>query len=666
MNKIQQNSPFGQYALFYTFESFYKKYLNFHKFSLRSNLIDFETMNVSEFVVKLTQQGVQLWADNDKLNVRSPKGVITPEIQAELATRKLEILAFLQEIDTVTKSASIPLREGLSLQTIGRLIGGFTGESAVGYQLPIINPQVMAQNLNVTFRPLPSGYKNESIIKFRQELAIKLKNYGVRVLSWQEATTDFFYDVKLPIINWNQRLKMRGIRSEIDAVIDVERPNSLIVNLGIFVAENLYSFYSYWLLQNRELSVMKIAKLSSWAEDHAAKYVENPTNTQVIIITEIDNKFVDPQLPYQTKINIGINTLVKTFSEIVIGVSSDKISILNMNLSDSTFAKNEIDRFILKSLIPKIFVPIAPLLLNRFEVGDYNSYASEYAAKLVKLGQDLASTGLFPPGFKLAEVIKRKSHRDIVNVIVNGRTGVSYGFVAYAEPPNYVGASEITANEWEQLLPIEGFSRDEIRQNEQGRRYIKTLIAGEYLFKQIPDIWLVSSRSGSNKTDLHLETDVIRIGLKDKLYLQLPQGVERQGVDIKPSYDIYVMLAMSLAAALYTPELIKNGAPIVHFHGYPAFDWFEGNEYCVGVHNPSVPCGTYESGVLNFLGISSLANQQLETINLISLVEPDHGTNFIAHDGEYLVERLKAGCAGGQVELGGKHFASLKANVGEE
>jgi hypothetical protein len=130
--------------------------------------------------------------------------------------------------------------------------------------------------------------------------------------------------------------------------------------------------------------------------------------------------------------------------------------------------------------------------------------------------------------------------------------------------------------------------------------------------------------------------------------------------DIKPSYDIYVMLAISLAAALYTPELIKNGAPIVHFHGYPSFDWFQDNEYCVGMNNPSVPCGTYESGVFNFLGIADLGDQIINDVNLISLVEPDHGTNFIASDLEYLVNRLKAGCVTGQIELGGKNFPSLK------
>ncbi|MBC1219224.1 non-ribosomal peptide synthase [Nostoc sp. UCD121] len=622
-------------------------------------------MNASDIVTKLTQQGVHFWVDNDKLKIRSPKGIITLEMQAEIVASKAEIVAFLHEMDVAVDLSSIPLSQGLNLQTIGRLIGGFSEQSTVEYKPPIIDPKAMAQKLIVTFKPLPDSYNNQEIRKFRQELEVILRNYGVKVLSWNEAIAEFNYDLTLPIINKKKNFKFKGIKSEVNAIIDVEITPSIIRKIGIFAAELLYQFYSNFVLNDRKIPVIKIARLSSWAEDHAAKYVDNPTKTQVIVITEIDNNFINPLIPYKQKINIGLNTLIRTFSEIVIGVSSEKISILNMNLSDSIFSKDEIERFALKSLIPKVFVPIAPLLLSRFELGHYNPEESSYAGKLVKLGHELAATGLFPPGFKLDEVIKRKSHRDIVSIIINGRTGVSYGFVAYAEPPQYFGNVEVTQNEWEGLLPVKGFNSNELRQNENGRRYVKIKILEKYVFRQIPDIWLVSSRSGSNKTDLNIADDIIRIGLKEKLYLQLPKVIRSELADMKPSYDIYVMLAISLSAALYTPELIKNGAPIVHFHGYPAFDWFKANEYCVGVNNPSVPCGTYESGVFNFLGISSLVEQQARNISLVSLVEPDHGTNFIAHDLDYLVERLKTGCADGQIELGGKHFASLKSQIEE-
>jgi hypothetical protein len=305
-----------------------------------------------------------------------------------------------------------------------------------------------------------------------------------------------------------------------------------------------------------------------------------------------------------------------------------------------------------------------PLPLSRFEVGQYNPTQSNYASKLVQMGKELADTNLLPSGFKIDDVIKRKSHRDIVDWMANGRTGVSYGFVAYAEPPQYIGASELAEWEWNNLSPVDGFSSDELRKNYIGRRYIKTKIADKIAYKQLPDIWIVSSRSGSNKTALNLETDVLRIGLQDKLLLQLPTGIDPNAGDIKPSYDLYVMVAIALAAALYAPHLIQQGMPMVHFHGYPAMQWFEANhEYCAGVHNPSVPCGTYESGVFNFLGIQNLVNQYGDTIALAGLVEPDHGINIIASDLSYLIARLKFGVAENKIELGGKHFSSLKVGL---
>jgi hypothetical protein len=246
-------------------------------------------------------------------------------------------------------------------------------------------------------------------------------------------------------------------------------------------------------------------------------------------------------------------------------------------------------------------------------------------------------------------------------VIVNGRTGVSYGFLAYAEPPQYVGSPEITEAQWHNLRPVQGFNPDEVRENEGDRWYIRTSLGNEnYRFQQIPDIWIVSSRSGSSKTNLNLEQDVVRMGLKKGLFFQIPQGTDPERMDIKPSYDIYVMLAIALSAALYTPKLIEKGFPIVHFHGYPSLKWFQPNEYCTGIENPSVPCGTYESGVLNYLGLYHVAKQHDDQINLVSLIEPDHGTNVIAQSLDYLIERLKNGCETGTISLGGEHFSSLK------
>ncbi len=621
-------------------------------------------MNVKELLKSLNQQGVHLWADKDKLRINSPQGILTPQLQADIAARKTEILTFLRKnnvnCDNFTHEAS-----NLSLQTIGRLIGGFSEELSMQFKSPVIDANVMAKKLKVTFRPLPKKFQNQTVLEFREELKQKFQKYGVKIIPWQEGTEDFCYQIPLALLGkkiLNLKIKTRLVKSEINAVIDVERPLNLIGKLKSLIAENIYNLYSRLISPSSRLSVAKIAQLISWGEDHAIQYLEDPTSTQVILISELDKNFVDWQLPYQNKIAIGVNTLVRNFSEVVIGVSRDNISILNMNLSDSLFPRDQIEGFILKSLIPKIYVPISPLPMKQFHIGKYQPQQSIYAKKLVQLSQALASTGLFPSGFKLSKIIKRKSHRDIVDSIVNGRTGVSYGFVAYAEPPQYIGAVEISQREWESLSPLEGYSSDEVRQNEIGRRYIKTKIKNQYVYKQIPDIWLVCSRSGANKTDLNLESDILRIGLKNRLYLQFPEKIDPTKVDIKPSYDTYVMVAIAITSALYTPKLIAKGAPIVHFHGYCCKEWFAANEYYTGADNPSVPCGTYESGVFNFLGMHSIADKHDSNILLASLIEPDHGTNIIASDWEYLVARVKAGVEKGQIELGGKHFPSLAKN----
>ncbi|MBU7586762.1 MAG: non-ribosomal peptide synthase [Nostoc sp. TH1S01] len=625
-------------------------------------------MNTSEILETLTQKGVKIWIENEKLNIRSPKGVLTPDIQAELTAHKLEILEFLRDTsqqehatrNNIYSTSAIPLPQGLILQTIGRLIGGASEQLSLECQEPVIDPRLMAQRLSITFRPLPKKYKNVEIIKFRAKLEQKLQEYGVKVIPWQQATREFRYEINIPFTNIKKSIKTRVVKTGINAVIDVDRPASIRSLAETFAAEKLYQLYSHFILKGRKISVTRIGSLIGWAEDCAAKFIEDPTNTQVIVLSNIDKEFVSFQTPYQEKIKMGLNTLVRTFSEIVIGVSQSEFSILNMNLSDSVFSMDEFDKFVLKSLIPKVYVPILPLPLSKFKLGSYNPQSSIYAQKLVSLSTQLADTNLFPPGSKLSEVIKRQSHRDIVNVIVNGRTGVSYGFVAYAEPPQYIGAIEIPEHEWESLTAVNGFSSDEVRQNTIGRRYLKTKVGVEYKFKQIPDIWVCSARSGSNKTNLQLENDILRIGLTDRLLLDLPQGVDPKLADIKPSYDVYVMLAIALSTSLYAPNLITNGMPMIHFHGYPAVEWLQEQEYFMGVNNPSVPCGTYESGVFNFLSIYNLVNQYGTDINLACLIEPDHGTNIIAPDLEYLLSRLKTGCEQSAIELGGKHFYSLE------
>lgn len=614
-------------------------------------------MNVSTLIHQLERKGIKVWADKNKLKIYAPKGVMTSEIQSELIAFKADILEYLLKKEHT--AISKPSTEDISLEAIGRLIGGFSTTEA--FTSPIIDPKLMAQKLKVTFRPLPRGYENKGIIEFRAKLKENLQNCGVEIVPWQRATNECEYKIVLPITKLKRTILSKAVKSDINAVIDVERCPSLLGKAKICVTEILYRLYTRFWTKERKLSVSKISQFISWAEENLHN-MEDPTNTQFIVLTDLDTEFINPDLHYEKKIPIGVSTLVRTFSEIVIGVSHDRLSILNMNLSDSVFSLDALDEFVANSLIPKIYVPILPLSISRFILGQYSPTKSLYAKSLVKLGNAVGQTGLLPAGFKIDDVIKRKPHRDIVDWIAKGRTGVSYGFVAYAEPPRYEGDIEINAGIWETLQPVAGYSPDDLKQNHAGEWYVKLLSSGKHTYRQVPDIWLVSSRSGANKTKLDLSTDVVRVGLhRGRMHLQLPHGVDPSQTDIKPSYDLYVMIGIALGAALFAPKLIEQGMAMIHFHGYPSSQWFSTNkEYFTGVNNPSVPCGTYESGVFNFLGIQRLAEQYGEDILLAGLVEPDHGTNIIAPNLSYLLNRLQEGVSTKNITLGGKHFPSLE------
>lgn len=534
----------------------------------------------------------------------------------------------------------------LDLKTIMSLTG-------IPAQKDLVNPKdpmEMAKKVRVTFRPLPKGYDNKAIINFRAILQEKLEKYGVSNLSWADST-------EKPTGSFINRLILgRRVRRNIHAVIDVKREYSFIRKMLSAFAEGIYRIF-----RTPERSVMGILKISGWADNFTARWLADPYNTQVVTLKPLDLEFIDKNTPYERKIVLGLQDLISTMSEIVIGISNDKFSIVNMNLSDSSYSLDEIDEFITTSFIPKTYAPIKPPVLNRFIKGEFDPSASIFAERLANLGKDLKKTDLFPHGSKFSEKIPRLSHRDVVEKVLEGRTGVSYGFIALVESPRYEGDKRISPQKWAKLSEIKNINKDYVRESSDGRWYVKSVLRGDTIYQQVPDIWIVTSRSGSDKTNLDRDKDIVRVGLiKGKLYLQTPKGVDLKRRDIRPSFDTYVILAQALSCTLYTPKLVEDGIPIVHFHGYPDPKWFNQNEYHIGAQNPSVPCGTIEAALLNFDGVYEMANANGNMMDLLCLVESDHGVNILGPKPEYIVSRLLEGSSSGDIMLGGRYLPELK------
>lgn len=535
----------------------------------------------------------------------------------------------------------------LDLQTIAALAGMPKIKNLVNPK----DPTEMSERVVVTFKPLPKNYPHTQISAYRERLRNSLLGNGVNVISWEDATTeDASYGM------FSKLMGLRSVRRKVDAVIDVKKRLSPMRWLLSKVAENIYR-----IVRKDSLSVSGILKISGWADDFTVGYLQDPYNTQVITIMSLDPEFEDEDTTYERKISLGLKNLINNMSEIVIGVSRKKFAITNMNLSDSIYLHDQLDDFVLYSLIPKIYAPIKPPVLTRFAVSEYDPRESEYAGKLSALGADLKSTDLFPAGSKFVDAIKRLSHRDVANKILDGRTGVSYGFIALAEPPGYDGDKYIDENMWRSLQEIPSYNPDEVREASNDRWYVRTLLGEEAVYQQVPDIWIVTSRSGCDKTNLNPDSDIVRIGLvKGKLHLEIPRGVDLGRKDIRPSFDTYVILSQALSSALYVPSMIEKEMSILHFHGYPDPCWFGVSEHHAGARNPSLPCGTVEAALLNYSAVYETATKNGSDIKLLCLVESDHGVNVLGPDREYLVQRLLAGSSEGHIILGGKYLPMLK------
>ncbi len=515
-----------------------------------------------------------------------------------------------------------------------------------------IDPNEMASNVRVSFRPVPGRYGEERIKSFSGKLKDSLQRIGVTIVPWEEATVQ---DNAFGIIS--RIFKIRRVKRDINAVVDVKRSPSILRRALSALAEWIYG-----IVRKPGRSVMEILKISGWADDFTQKYIQDPFSTQVITIVPLEKEFENEETTYDVKIEIGLSHLIGTMSEIVIGVSDENFAIINMNLSDSVYSHGQLDGFVLNSLVPKIYAPIKPPILSRFNIEDYNPAENPNTEALANLGKMVRPTGLFPEGYKFSERIRRVSHRDVLSNILDGRTGVSYGFIAIVEPPVYEGPKEVSAEEWEAFSRVSGLT--DVRESESGRWYVKINVAGAESFRQVPDIWTVTSRSGCDKTNLDPMTDIVRIGIiKGKLHLQIPAGMDLSRRDIRPSFDTFVILAQAFSFAIYMPEMVeKDGISVLHFHGYPSPQWFENGEFCEGAENPSLPCGTVEAALLNYAAVYKVAdNPSAERdMKLLCLVESDHGVNIVGADRDYMVGRLMSGAERGSILLGGKYLPMLK------
>jgi hypothetical protein len=356
----------------------------------------------------------------------------------------------------------------------------------------------------------------------------------------------------------------------------------------------------------KHISVLVLGEQS--VENLPIEYVSSLSDNSIIQILDFPPE-VSSESEFQQHFETSIALFAKHLVNIVLGADENRWILYNFNASHPIYSRSQgFAQAVLHSLIPKIFAPISPPKLSDFEIVSepFDTNSARYAPYIEDLSQAaklFAQTSLFPKGKSFDELnYISPYHRRIVKAHLDNRNGMSYGFLARQTAPN----------------PEEDFD---------------VLVLDDREI-ELPPLWVITQRSGSDKTHFVPERDLVKIGIfRGKLLLQAAQGADL-GQDYRPSFDTLVILAHALGNHilaslfpkhhLFAKNYFKQGLGIAHWHGYFREDLLPGGYQTYGHSNPNVACSSPQSAFFALKGkLQCLSSVFLGDVH----VEPQHGVN---------------------------------------
>jgi hypothetical protein len=360
----------------------------------------------------------------------------------------------------------------------------------------------------------------------------------------------------------------------------------------------------------------------------------------------------------------ALNLFTYHMTNIVLGVTKDKWLLYNFNAShpifpvDTNFKEN-----VLHALVPKIVAPIRPYKISEFIISKdhFDAHDKEHKSQvddLVSGALLFSKTSLYPDGKKIDQLPFRNDfYRWIGKLHLDNRNGMSYGFLAVQMPGKVnplIPKIEFEKRIGELLEKNYCFVDDNL--------YIKINVKNEIFWLEIPDVWVISQKSGSDKTHVNPKRDLIELGLDSgKMYIKTQQGSVIDN-DYKTSFDTQVILAHAVGNAIIASILnhfnpnseflnrYKNvGISISHWHGYLHPDHVMPGWHVHGIANPHVACSSPQSAIY---ALEGKLKSFIESLNSNSdykgdiHIEPHHGTNIcytsISELAKYLINNPSA------------------------
>lgn len=447
----------------------------------------------------------------------------------------------------------------------------------------------MAKSLKITFQP--PHIKNDLLNSFTDNLKKALIEIGVNIIPYEDALID------------GKREKVRS------GIVIIEQGEGKDEDLAIKKVSSLY--------HNPVVAIF----------DSPPPIPENPT--------------------LQETLDSIVGVLAWNLSHVPIFVEDDTWTFCTMNgavIECSDWKHPQKD--ILHSLIPKLSAQVVPP--NREQIvyreGKLDSKMDSYSHHIddfmsaAKIWRD---NGLMLAHTSIEDLkYRNKFYKRIVSQYLDHRTGMSYGFMVKQLPAKITPA--VTMDKAPEYLKNFDWEKNRLIEH-KGEYYTMVQQFNKNWIVKIPDVWLLSTRSGCNKTNLNPKKDILRLGLhQGNITIDTPP--ESNAEECRPSYDTYAILAhavgniitASLLLAIdsdskFPETLSSKGLSISHWHGYPDKNYPLSGYIIHGDENPPVSCSTPQSAAYAFMG-------KLKSLELHHKtpgdyrgdihIEPHHGTNI--------------------------------------
>jgi hypothetical protein len=516
----------------------------------------------------------------------------------------------------------------------------------------------MAEELNITFFPYISPHTDPHLIDFANKLRQTLVELRVNIIPYKLALKEVLFRKRIKKL---LLILLNNISYLLEKYILRKPPASIYINSSviknILKSKRIKRGISVIAVGENETGNLPMDNTSSFRESSVITILNLPPH-------------INTQSDFNTHFNTAISLFAYHMTNIVIGVGKREWILYNFNASHPIYdIKKDFKENILHALIPKIAAPIRAHSFSDFIIQEetFNINDAVHAPlveDIIESGGIFDKTGLYPKSKRIDELnFRNKYYYWIGQIHLDNRNGMSYGFLARQLPTvlfpliplidaqKKYGSCISTDHDWFIC---------------NGVIFVTVKLSQGTFCMKIPEVWVLSQRSGSDKTHLNPQSDLIKLGLKNgNMYLQTPIGT-KLNKSFKPSFDTKVILAHAVGNAIIAsiinhlsinyqfPNIIsKQGFALSHWHGYFNQHYIPKGLRMYGMQNPHVACSSPQSalyalkGKLDVFGENNFSyNNYLGDIH----VEPHHGINvsFPTLKGlaTYLMKYNKASCLG--------------------